>query len=71
MAFDLVFSIDDRSPSKTLTGRTQEEEFAQVAREAKNVVIAVDYNNKFCEAQLDLLSRWDNKIDITMPESLP
>lgn len=71
IAFDLVFAIEDREPSKTLTGYTQEEEFAQVARDAGNVVIAADYNNKYCDAQLKLLTQWDNNLDIISAESLP
>ena len=71
IAFDLVFAIEDREPSKTLSGYTQEEEFAQVARDAGNVVIAADYNNKYCDAQLKLLTQWDNNLDIISAESLP
>jgi class 3 adenylate cyclase/CHASE2 domain-containing sensor protein len=71
IAFDIVFAVEDREPSKTLTGYTQEEEFAQVARDAGNVVVAADYNNKFCDAELDLLTRWDVSLDIVSAESLP
>jgi hypothetical protein len=51
--------------SPTLSGMTNEEEFAQLMESTGNVVIATDYNNQFCIQEVKRFEIWYKDIDIS------
>ena len=67
IAFDIIFAVADTTPSATMSGVTNEEEFAHLIKSTGNVVIATDYNNQFCTEEVKRFEKWYKNIDIVSP----
>lgn len=56
IGFDVIFALPDTAPSG-VNGYTNEEEFAATMKQYKNIVIAADYDNQYCQNELGMLLR--------------